>query len=69
MKKIRFIRPWRGYSPGAIVDNVPGGQAGELIARGFAVEESQQQLELETTAAEPEVRTADATPRKRRRAQ
>lgn len=64
MKKIRLIRPFRSYSTGAVLD-VPGGQAHEMIRHGYAVEETQQQL-LETTAAEPELRTADATPKKRR---
>lgn len=65
MKKLRFIRPFRAYSPGVVLE-VPGGLASELIARGYAVEDKQ--LEIETAAAEPEMRTADATPRKRRRA-
>ena len=64
MKKIRLIRPFRAYSTGAVLD-VPGGQAHEMIRHGYAVEETQQQL-LDTAAAEPEVRTADATPKKRR---
>jgi hypothetical protein len=37
-----------------------------MIRHGYAVEEMQQQL-LETAAAEPEIRTADATPKKRSR--
>jgi len=65
MKKIRLIRPFRAYSTGAVLD-VPGGQAHELITRGYAVEEKQQDL-LDTAALEPEVRTADATPKKRSR--
>lgn len=64
MKKIRLIRPFRAYSTGAVLD-VPGGQAHEMIRHGYAVEETQQQL-LDTAAVEPEVRTADATPKKRR---
>ena len=67
VKKIRLIRPFRAYSTGAVLD-VPGGQAHEMIRHGYAVEETQQQL-LETTAAEPEVRRADATPKKRSRKQ
>lgn len=66
MKKIRLIRPFRSYVRGTVLD-VPGGQAGELILRGYAVEETQQEL-LDTAAVEPEVRTADATPKRRRRA-
>ena len=65
MKKIRLIRPFRMYRSGSVLD-VPGGQATEMIRQGYAVEETQQQL-LETAAAAPEVRTADATPKKRSR--
>lgn len=67
MKKIRLVRPFRAYRAGTVLD-VPGGQAIEMIRHGYAVEEPQQQL-LETAAAEPEVRTADATPKKRSRKQ
>ena len=65
MKKIRLIRPFRVYRSGTVLD-VPGGQAHEMIRHGYAVEETQQQL-LDTAAVEPEVRTADATPKKRSR--
>lgn len=64
MKKIRLVRPFRAYRAGAVLD-VPGGQANEMIRQGYAVAETQQQL-LETASAEPEIRTADATPKKRR---
>jgi hypothetical protein len=67
MKKIRLVRPFRSYSKGAVLD-VPGGQALEMIRAGLAVEEKQQEL-LDTAAVEPEVRTADATPKKRSRKQ
>lgn len=65
MKKIRLIRPFRVYRSGTVLD-VPGGQATEMIRAGYAVEETQQQL-LETAAVAPEIRTADATPKKRSR--
>lgn len=65
MKKIRLIRPYRAYNRGTVLD-VPGGQAHEMIVAGYAVEERQQEL-LDTATAEPEVRTADATPKKRSR--
>lgn len=65
MKKIRLIRPFRVYRSGTVLD-VPGGQATEMIRAGYAVEETQQQL-LDTATAAPEVRTADATPKKRSR--
>jgi hypothetical protein len=63
--KIRLIRPFRSYVRGAVLD-VPGGQAAEMIRAGFAVEEKQQDL-LETAAVEAEVRTADATPKRKGR--
>ena len=66
MKKIRLIRPFRVYRSVTVLD-VPGGQATEMIRQGYAVEETQQELLLETAAAAPEVRTADATPKKRSR--
>jgi hypothetical protein len=66
MMKIKLIRPFRAYSKGAVL-TVPGGQAAEMIRCGYAVEEKQQEL-LETAALEPtEIRTADATPKKRGR--
>jgi hypothetical protein len=63
--KLKFVRPWRVYRPGQVVD-VPGGMAAELIARKFAVEDIQRRL-IETAAIEPIVETADATPKRRRR--
>ena len=65
MMKIRFTRPFRSYVKGAVVE-LAGGQAKELVARGYAVEETQQQL-LETATIEPEYRTAEQTLGKRRR--
>jgi len=67
MKKLRLLKPFRSYNKGTVLD-VPGGQAHEMILAGIAVEEKQQDL-LDTAAVEPEVRTADATPKKRRRSQ
>jgi hypothetical protein len=63
--KIRLIRPFRSYVRGTVLE-VPGGQADEMIRTGIAVEEKQQDL-LETAAVEAEVRTADATPKRRRK--
>jgi hypothetical protein len=65
MKKIRLVKPFRSYSPGTVLD-MPGGQATELILAKIAVEETQRDL-LDTAAVEPEVRTADATPKRRRK--
>jgi hypothetical protein len=63
--KIRLIRPFRSYVRGTVLE-VPGGQADEMIRTGVAVEEKQQDL-LETAAVEAEVRTADATPKRKGR--
>lgn len=65
MMKMRFVRPWRVYRTGQVVE-VPGGLAAELLARKVAVEDRQQDL-IETAAVEPVVETADATPKRRRR--
>ena len=65
MMKMRFVRPWRVYRTGQVVE-VPGGLAAELLARKVAVEDRQQSL-IETAAVEPVVETADATPKRGRR--
>jgi hypothetical protein len=65
MRKLRFVRPWRVYRSGQVVE-VPGGMAAELIAKRVAVEDTQREL-IETAAVEPVVETADATPKRRRR--
>lgn len=64
MRKMRFVRPWRVYRAGQVVE-IPGGLAAELLARKVAVEDRQQDL-IETAAVEPVVETADATPKRRR---
>lgn len=66
MKKLKFTRAWRGYRTGQVVE-IAGGLAAQLIAQRVAVEDRQQDL-IETAALEPEAETADATPRRRRRA-
>lgn len=63
--KLRFKRSWRAYRTGQVAE-IPGGIAVELIARRVAVEDRQADL-IETAAVEPEVETADATPKRRRR--
>lgn len=65
MRKLRFVRSWRAYRIGQVVD-VPGGLAAELVARKVAVEDRQAEL-IETAAVEPDIETADATPKRRRR--
>lgn len=65
MVKLRFSRPWRGYSKGQTAD-VPGGLAQQLLAMRVAVADHQGQL-IETAALEAATETADATPRKRGR--
>jgi hypothetical protein len=66
MRKITFTRAWRAYRKGQTVE-VAGGLATQLLAQRVAVEDTQGQL-IETAAVEHEAETADATPRKRRRA-
>jgi hypothetical protein len=63
--KVRFIRAWKVYCVGDTID-VPDGMATELVNTGRAVRDTQQLLE--TAAVEPaEMRTADMTPRRRRK--
>jgi hypothetical protein len=64
--KITFTRAWRSYRKGQVVD-ISGGLATQLLAQRVAVEDTQGQL-IETAAVEHDAETADATPRKRRRA-
>jgi hypothetical protein len=66
MTKITFTRAWRSYRKGQTVE-ISGGLATQLLAQRVAVEDTQGQL-IETAAVEHEAETADATPRKRRRA-
>ena len=66
VKKIKFVRSWRAYRKGQTVE-VAGGLATQLLAQRVAVEDNQPRL-IETAAVEHEAETADATPRKRRRA-
>ena len=65
MKTLRFLRAWRAYRTGQVVE-LAGGLATQLLAQGVAVEDRQQQL-IETAAVEHQAETADATPRKRGR--
>lgn len=65
VRKLRFVRAWRSYRTGDVVD-VPGGLAAQLIATNVAVEDRQANL-LETAAVEQPTETADATPRRRRK--
>lgn len=66
MRKLKFTRAWRGYRAGQTVE-VPGGLAAQLLAQRVAVEDLQGSL-IETAALEPKAETADATPRRKRRA-
>jgi hypothetical protein len=63
--KIRFIRAWRVYCVGDVVD-LPEGMANELINTGRAARDQQQLLETAAVDAS-ELRTADATPRRRKK--
>lgn len=65
--RVQFIRAWKAYCVGDVID-VPDGMATELVNTGRVVREHERQQLLETAAVEPaEVRTADATPRRKRR--
>lgn len=66
MKKMKLLRPYSSYRTGQVVE-VPGGLAAEWLARKIAIEDKQAPL-IETAAIERTVETADATPRRRRRA-
>lgn len=65
MTKLKFVRSWRAYRTGQVVD-VPGGLATQLVAQRIAVEDRQGNL-IETAAVEPATETADATPKRRGR--
>ena len=65
--KVRFIRAWKAYCVGDVIE-VPDGMGAELINIGRVVRDVHTQQLLETAAVEPaEVRTADVTPRRRRK--
>lgn len=66
MRKLKFVRAVGGYAKGQVAE-IAGGLADRLIAQGAAVEERQQDL-IETAAVEPVAETADATPRRVKRA-
>lgn len=66
---VRFLRPFRAYRRNDVIPNMDIGQARSWQKAGLVqiVTESQQPL-LEVAMAEPrEIRTADATPRRRRK--
>lgn len=65
MTKLKFVRSWRAYRTGDVVD-VPGGLAAQLVAQRIAVEDRQGTL-VETATLERSTETADATPRRRRK--
>lgn len=62
--KIRLVRAHGVYRRGSVLD-MDDGPANELLRRGIAVIEPQQEL-LETAAVEVQTRKADATPRRKR---
>ena len=66
MTKLKFVRSWRAYRKGQTAE-INGGLAVQLIAQRVAVQDTQGDL-IETAAVEHDAETADATPRKRRRA-
>jgi len=64
--KIRLIKRYSTYRPGAIVD-CDDPVAVRLIADGIAEREQQKDLLIETATVEPVTESADATPRRRGR--
>lgn len=66
MTKMKFLRAYRNYRAGQVVD-VPGGMVPELASRRIAVVDSQGAL-IETAAIDSQAETADATPKRRRNA-
>lgn len=65
MMRVKLVKPFRSYVKGSVLE-LPPGQGRELVSYGYAVEERQQQL-IETAAVDTEARTADLTPKRRRR--
>lgn len=63
--KIKMVHAVGAYRRGEVLE-APAGQARLWIARGLAVEETQQEL-LETATVDRQVERADATPRKKRK--
>lgn len=61
--RMKFVRSWRVYRAGQVVE-IPGGLAAELASKRIAVEDHQGTL-IETAAMEPVAETADATPQRR----
>lgn len=62
--KIRFVKPHGVYRRGSTID-LDDGPANELLRRGIAVIEPQQEL-LETASVDVQSRKADLTPRRKR---
>ncbi len=50
--RVRLIKPWSYWSVGKLFEEMPGGQARDLIARKIAIEDK----------SEPEVRTVMLAP-------
>lgn len=65
--RVRMKRAYGAYKQGEVVE-VDEGLAARLMAWDYAAEDRQRPL-IETTADEPEVERADATPRRRGRRQ
>ena len=63
--RLKFLRSWRAYRVGQVVE-IPAGLAAELVSKRVAVEDRQAEL-LETATVDVETRKADVTPRRKRR--
>jgi hypothetical protein len=59
--KIRIVRGFDAYEPGQVFEDWPGGMCEILIARGL-IEEVKDKV-VERSIDEPEVETAEASPR------
>jgi hypothetical protein len=65
--RIRFLRPYRAYRKGDVIE-MDRGQAKGWVVAGIVELVGEQQPELEVAVAERrDVETADATPRRKRR--
>lgn len=59
--RIRIVRGFDAYEPGQVFEDWPGGMCEILIARGL-IEEVKDKV-VERSIDEPEVETAEASPR------
>jgi hypothetical protein len=64
--KIRMLKPYGAYKAGQVID-LPQRQADGLVTWEYAeAVRDQQQTLIETASVDPQVETADVTPRRKR---